>query len=110
MIVLKRVLALISLAAIGACATSQPATQSAEPAIGAIPTVRSGGDIVLPLDGHLATGQQLRTLSAAVTVIGRECMKGFGLTWPVNQPAASSQPPRNDRRYALIDPEKAKAQ
>jgi hypothetical protein len=110
MIVLKRVLMFLSLAAVGACTTGQAAAPSAEPEIGAIPTVRSGADIVLPLDPYLLTDQQQRTLNAAAISIGRECMKGFGLAWPADPAALSGQPQRNDRRYALIDPEKAKTE
>lgn len=113
MISSNRVLILVGLAAavatIGACTTGHAVTESGEPPIGEIPTVVSGTDIVLPLDAYLLTGQQLNTLSTAVILIGRDCMKRFGLAWPVNPPTAGTEASRNVRRYAIIEPEKAKA-
>lgn len=108
----KRVLIPLGLAAaaatIGACTTAPAVAQSGEPPVGAIPTVHSGAEIVLPLDAYLLTGKQQEKLEKAVNVIGRDCLKRFGLSWPVNQPAAVDGAPRNDRRYAIIDPVPAK--
>jgi hypothetical protein len=108
----KRVFIPLGLAAavatIGACTTAPAVAQSGEPPIGAIPTIRSGADIVLPLDVYLLTGQQQEKLETAVTTIGRDCLKRFGLSWPANRPTAVDGSPRNDRRYAIIDPAKAK--
>ena len=112
MISSKRVFIPLGLAAavatIGACTTGQAVAQSEEPPIGAISTVSAGTDIVLPLDAYLLTAPEHKTLYAAVLVIGRDCMKRFGLSWPANQPAADSEASRNDRRYAIIEPGKAK--
>jgi hypothetical protein len=111
MISAKRVFIPLGLAAavatIGACTTAPAVAQSGEPPIGAIPTVRSGAEIVLPLDVYLLTGKQQETLDAAVTAIGRDCLKRFGLSWPANRPAVVDGSPRNARRYSIIEPEKA---
>ena len=108
----KRVFIPLGLAAavatIAACTTGQAEAQSGEPPIGAIPTAGSGSDIVLPLDAYLLTEKQQRTLYTAVIIIGRDCMKRFDLSWPVKLPTAGDEAPPNDRRYAIIDPEKAK--
>ena len=111
MISSKRIFIPLGLAAavatIGACTTAPAVAQSGEPPIGAIPTVRSGADIVLPLDTYLLTGKQQEKLDTAVTVIGRDCLKRFGLSWPANPPTAVDGSPRNARRYSIIEPEKA---
>jgi hypothetical protein len=69
MISSKRVFIPLGLAAavatIGACTAAPAVAQSGEPPIGAIPTVRSGADIVLPLDAYLLTGKQQEKLDAA---------------------------------------------
>ncbi|GIF21689.1 hypothetical protein BJ973_004866 [Actinoplanes tereljensis] len=98
----------ISLAA--ACTSGEAAAQSSEPAIGAVPTVDSGADIVLPLDAYLQTAEQQRTITAAVNIIGRDCMKKFGLTWPASRPGSAADQDPNARRYWVIDLEKAKAE
>lgn len=112
MISAKRVLIPLGLAAavaaIGACTTEPAGAQSGEPPIGVVPVVRSGADIALPLDAYLLTGGQQKKLDTAVTAIGRDCLKRFGLSWPANQPAALDTAPRNARRYSIIEPEKAK--
>lgn len=108
----KRVFIPLGLAAaaatIAACTTGQAVTKSGEPPIGAIPTVNSGTDIVLPLDAYLLTGKQQKTVYTAVLIIGQDCMKRFGLAWPVNPPTVGDETPPNDRRYAIIDPAKVK--
>lgn len=110
MISAKRVLIPLGLtaavAAIGACTSEPTSAPSKEPAIGAVAEVRSGADIVLPLDIYLLTGEQQKKLDAAITALGRDCMKKFSLSWPANKPAAPDGTPRNTRRYSIIEPEK----
>ncbi|WP_250030818.1 hypothetical protein [Paractinoplanes maris] len=112
MISSKRVLIPLGLAAtvatIGACTTAPAVAQSGEPSTSTIPTVRSGADIVLPLDAYLLTDEQQKKLDTAVTAIGRDCLRRFGLAWPENRPAALDGTPRNARRYAVVEPAKAK--
>jgi hypothetical protein len=97
-----------AVATVGGCTTERAVAQSAEPPIGAIPAVGSGADIVLPLDAYLMNEKQQETFSTAVLVLGRDCMKSFGLSWPVNGQKASDWTPPNARRYAIVEPQKAK--
>ncbi|MET3425652.1 hypothetical protein BJ973_004864 [Actinoplanes tereljensis] len=70
--------------------------------------MRSGADIRLPLDAYVLTMKQARTYTAAVNILGRDCMKQFGLTWPASAPAPSTEISPNARRYSVIDPVEAK--
>ncbi|GIM90950.1 hypothetical protein [Paractinoplanes toevensis] len=108
----KRVLACFGLAAViagtGACTAGRAPAPSAEPELGPIPVVRSGADIRLPLDAYVLTMEQARMYSAAVNILGRDCMKRFGLTWPASAPAPSTETPLNARRYSVIEPTEVK--
>lgn len=93
------------LAAAGCGGGSAP--EPAEPPIGAVPTVLSDADIVLPLDAYLPTDEQVRTVSRAIEVLGRQCMAQFGLDWPDSPPETgpADQPGgRHARRYFILDP------
>lgn len=81
---------------LAACAPDSPA----EPAIGPIPVVRSGTDIVLPLDSYVQTGPQMRLLTKAMTVAGNRCMRRFGLEWPADESIPEFS---NARRYGILD-------
>jgi hypothetical protein len=77
-----------------------------EPPIGAIPIVRTDSDIVLPLDAVFQTPGQKRRVSRALDVLGRACMRGFGLDrLAVAPPTGASDPrvTRNARRYTVLD-------
>ncbi|TWP47592.1 hypothetical protein FKR81_32050 [Lentzea tibetensis] len=83
------------------------ASGSAEPPVGAIPVVRTGADIVLPLDRFQQTSDRRELLSKAVDVVGDRCMRRFGLEWksdPAPQPSLS-----NTGRYTNLDPAVASA-
>jgi hypothetical protein len=105
-----KILVLATVLSAAACATEPVAATPAEPAIGAIPVVRSGADIVLPLDAFVATDQQQRTMNAAVTIVGQNCMKRFGLAWPAVAPPAATPAAVNVRRYGLVELDKARAE
>ncbi|MCO8277327.1 hypothetical protein M1L60_42800 [Actinoplanes sp. TRM 88003] len=62
---------------------------------------------MLPLDVYLLTGEQRVKIDAAVTSMGRDCLKRFGLSWPMNQLPTPDGTPRNARRYAVIEAGKA---
>jgi hypothetical protein len=108
----KRVVACFGLAlviaAAGACTAGRAPAPPAEPELGPIPVVRSGADIRLPLDAYVLTMEQARNYSAAVNILGRDCMKRFGLTWPASAPAPSTETWLNARRYSVIEPAEAK--
>jgi hypothetical protein len=77
---------------------------SARPTADAPGAVRQAGDIVLPLDAFTTARAARRTTSTAVSLLGRACMKGLGLDWPVpdrTPPAAEERD--NARRYGLVD-------
>jgi hypothetical protein len=101
------VLGLVAACALTACQAPSEATETGEPPIGPILTVRSDADIVLPMDGYRPTAQRVRLVTSAVNILGRECMKRLGLDWPANQATAPASPPRNARRYSIVDAEKA---
>ncbi|GAA0584810.1 hypothetical protein GCM10010172_82250 [Paractinoplanes ferrugineus] len=93
----------------GACTKSPASNDSAEPAIGTIPVVRTDADIVLPLDPYIQTTEQRISMTAAATIIGRDCMKRFGLSWPAAPTGGSDNRPLNARRYWIIEPATAKS-
>lgn len=81
-----------------------------EPPVGAVPTVRTDADIVLPLDGVVPTAEQQDMVTRALDVLGDACMRRFGLAWPATASTAGTLGPRNARRYTILDPSKAQAE
>src|SRR5690348_12669224 len=77
-----------ALTTVAACATARG--EPGEPPIGAVPTVRTDADIVLPLDGVVPTAEQLDTVTRALDVLGDACMRRFGLAWPATAPTAGA--------------------
>jgi hypothetical protein len=100
------IVGLVAACALAACQAKNKPSEAGEPRIGDIPTVRSEADIVLPMDSYRPTAEQQRAVSNAGNILGRECMKRFGLDWPASQAAALPGMPRNARRYSVVDPDK----
>jgi hypothetical protein len=100
------VVGLVAVCALTACQGKSKPSEAGEPRIGEIPTVRSEADIVLPIDSYRQTAEHQRVVSNAVNIVGRQCMKRFGLDWPASQVTAPAGQPRNARRYAVVDPNK----
>lgn len=94
-------------AALGGC-VSGPHASAGEPTLGEIPVVRDARDIVLPFDSYLSGIREWNVPDRAINILGRDCMRRFGLDWPV----VESTPPNSDalvyrRRYGLFDPDHA---
>ncbi|GAA4695322.1 hypothetical protein [Phytohabitans rumicis] len=92
-------------ATLAAC--TEPAAEASEPTIGEIRVVRSAADVTLPLDSYALTAEQQRMVTNAIIILGRECLRGFGLDWPASQPAPPADTEPNAQRYPLMDPQKA---
>ncbi len=100
---------LVFLAAIAACDGGDKPSDNGEPALGAIPTVRTASEIVLPLDSYLPDDSTQRTISAAQNILLRQCVARFGLEFPISLGGDSTTSPNlNARRYFVF--EEAKAQ
>lgn len=97
---------LVALAVLAACSGPEP-QQAQEPEIATIPEVRSAAQVVLPLDAYQQTAAQQHTVTNAVTILGRQCLRRYGLEWPVEQPLAPEQSDPNARRYPVMDRVKA---
>ncbi|GLZ35344.1 hypothetical protein Lesp02_75310 [Lentzea sp. NBRC 105346] len=76
-----------------ACATPAPPVATA-------PVVRTGADIVLPLDRYLHTAEHRALLDRAADVVGDRCMRRFGLRWEGDP---TPEPVSNARRYTSLD-------
>lgn len=96
---------LACLAALVGCSDSD--TESGEQAIGPIPTIRSDAAIRLPLDPYIETSETVRVVERAVHLLGRDCMRRFGLDWQVPEPPAIRRAPLHAGRYGLLDPAEA---
>ena len=89
--------------------SDEPKTDSAEPKLGAIPTVRTAADIVLPLDAYWPSEATRQTITTASGILLEQCMAEFGLEFHSGQSSgpAQSEQERNARRYFVIDPKAA---
>jgi hypothetical protein len=105
-----RALALVGagmlLTAFAAGCGDKPTTESAEPELGPIPTVRTAADIVLPLDAYLPSEAARQTVAKAAAILLEQCMAEFGLEFHSGSDSGSPEPEqeRNARRYFVIDP------
>src|SRR5215471_14126911 len=97
---------LVLAAAVTGCGSQKKNNDVGEPHVGAISSVHSASDIVLPLDSYLPSDATSRTIANALSILVQQCMAGFGLTFPASQTSstATGDPePRNARRYFVID-------
>ncbi|MEH1129313.1 hypothetical protein [Micromonospora sp. CPCC 206061] len=89
------------------CTKDASDDDAGEPAIDAAPMIRSSSELVLPLDDFVQTDDQEHAITDAVNILGRQCMKRFGLDWPAARVSGSSKIDPYARRYSIIDVEKA---
>ncbi|GLH97643.1 hypothetical protein [Phytohabitans aurantiacus] len=87
--------------------TKDASDDADEPAIDAVPVIRSSSELVLPLDDFAQTEDQEHAITDAVNILGRQCMKRFGLDWPAARVSGSFEVDPYARRYSIIDVEKA---
>jgi hypothetical protein len=120
------VVAVAALALLAAAAETQPAGTTAgsaaggepppepppppQPALGAVPVVRSGADITLPMDVYQLSPEQARLLQAATDTLFRRCMAGFGYQVPQEPVPREAPAPRHELRYGPLDPARVAAQ
>lgn len=97
---------LLGAAATGACGGS--ASGTSEPAA-AVQQVQRPEQIVLPLDAYLPSKEQSEVIARATQQVGRDCMRGLQVPWPVLSVESLSSAGPNDRRYGLLDPRDAAA-
>jgi hypothetical protein len=78
--------------------------QNSEPAISDIPRITAAVDLRLPLQDYLLDDRQLRDLDQARVILIDRCMRDFGFTYAVRQPAAGHGPrSATERRYGITD-------
>jgi hypothetical protein len=82
-----------------------------EPAIGAIRTVTTTSELVLPLDAYGLGTKEYGTVTRAAWHLARACLRRFGSEYTLPEAALTSSAPNfehpNERRYGLYDPESA---
>lgn len=88
-----------------ACDSGDRPDKVEEPAITTIPVVHTGAEIVLPLDAYLADDATQQSISAALNILVRRCVEGFGLEFPVSLGGGSSAAAGldNSRRYFVFE-------
>lgn len=88
-----------------ACDSDAQTDKAEEPAVTTIPVVHSGAEIVLPLDAYLADDATQQSISAALNILVRRCVEGFGLEFPVSLGGGSSTAvvSGNSRRYFVFE-------
>jgi hypothetical protein len=76
----------------------------AEPELGPVPAVRDARELQLPMDAYLAVTLKWHVPDVAINRLGRDCMRGLGLDWPVvSSVPADPETPGYDRRYGIFD-------
>jgi hypothetical protein len=96
----------LSIVALSACTVDEK-TVVTEPTLATVPVVRSAADLVFPLDSYLVTPEQQHAVTDAINILGRDCLRRFGLEWPAARVSGTATVNLNARRYAVIDPAKA---
>ncbi|MFD8207461.1 hypothetical protein ACFV2S_13880 [Streptomyces sp. NPDC059695] len=100
--------AVVVLALAGCSATgSDGAGGSAEPPVGAVPTMLRTTDVSFPLDAYEATLAQQSTLGRAQNVLIGRCMTRLGFAYQAPEPPAVPTTGANARVYGVTDPEAA---
>lgn len=101
---MRGLFAFLALVALVAC--DGPPEQ--EPPVIEIPVIQTPADLAartLPLDEYIETPGSRKTVDKAINILGRECVRRFGIDWPVTQ--ADQEPDRRQhaRRYGILDPQ-----
>ncbi len=100
---------LMVVAAIAACDGGDKPSDTGEPALAAIPTVRSASELVLPLDSYLPDDATQQTIYAAQNILLRQCVARFGLEFPVSVGGGSTANLNlNARRYFVFEAAKVR--
>lgn len=75
----------------------------AEISVGAIPKIRSGADIVLPIDEYWVSADDQNLILRAEHVAMVTCMARFGLDWDVPVREVDANVPIHDRLFGVTD-------
>lgn len=100
---------LATLVCVASCAHETGERHDALPPLGPVPVITSVDQIRLPIDSYEVTVEQTRTLFRASTVVTRQCVRSFGLSYPAPQWGdAFSDTPRELKKrsvlYGFFDP------
>jgi hypothetical protein len=88
-------------------AGSEPGAERDEPPVNQLKTVTDLKQLVLPLNSYQPTQAEEARLAKAGNVLFRQCMRRFG--FELGEPPLAQPPPfaENERRYGLVDEERA---
>ena len=99
---------LAGVAALVLAGCAGPADDDAtEPEVTSTPAVRDASELVLPFDPYLVFVTSWQVPDRAINMLGRQCMRRFGLDWPVIESVPPDQAVIHARRYGLFDPRHA---
>jgi hypothetical protein len=91
--------------ACAACTSGSPPPEP-EPALGPVPRVTSGADLVLPLDAYILNQGEYVAVQRAVWRLTGGCVRRFGGRYTASEASFTSDVPQldnlNERRYGLL--------
>ncbi|WP_436501802.1 hypothetical protein [Actinokineospora sp. HUAS TT18] len=102
----KKIAVVVAAIAVAGCTTTTNTPNPAdEPPLGEVAQLTVARGLAMPLDTYRPDPQQRAKLATARELLIRDCMAGFGFTWPV---LARQVEPDTDRRYGITDPAEAR--
>jgi len=84
-----------------ACSANAAKPKTETIPIGAVPSITSGQQIVLPLDSYPLPMRDMLTIKHASDVLAADCLRRFGFTWVPSSGTVPVAP--NETRYGQID-------